>query len=260
MTPSILDYHSTTPTYALAFSPLSKPTPSLAIGSYVESSFTSENHVTVIGLDESYLEYEDDSSSSSNDDDDDDGQREEEDEDEIMSDPTPARPSSPLPLSARTKTGSKILLGSAFVPLARAPHSYPPSAVAFSPEQLSSSLQASNGGTKGEGTREMVASSSDCLRLWDLRGQGEESVSGGRKRTTNLSSNYVGERGRGRNGTGMELIPRAVLANVRIFSLRRGKKQLIRSGIDDSLKQSIRLLSLRSLGQPWNQLISSLHP
>ncbi|KAK4702030.1 DDB1- and CUL4-associated factor 7, partial [Phenoliferia sp. Uapishka_3] len=56
----------------------------------------------------------------------------------------------------------------------------------------------------GEATREMVATSSDCLRLFDLVGdEGGNSVSGG----------FVG-RGRG-NGVGTRLVPRAQLANTK---------------------------------------------
>ena len=61
MAPSILDYNSECPTFALAFSPLSTTTPTLklAVGSFVEGR-SEQNNLTVVGLDPAYLELEDD--------------------------------------------------------------------------------------------------------------------------------------------------------------------------------------------------------
>ncbi|GAA93518.1 uncharacterized protein L969DRAFT_95832 [Mixia osmundae IAM 14324] len=86
-----------------------------------------------------------------------------------------------------------------FVPLARASHPYPCTALQFSPAALAPTLQASMGHGSPE-TREMVATSSECLRLWDLRGDG----------STHSTSSFVG---RDRRQTGWALSQRAVLAN-----------------------------------------------
>ena len=61
MAPSILNYHSECPTFALAFSPLSTSTPSLklAVGSFNDSRGDT-NNVTVVALDPAYLDLEDD--------------------------------------------------------------------------------------------------------------------------------------------------------------------------------------------------------
>ena len=182
----MLDYHSPSPTFALAFSPLSSTTASLklAIGSHVESrdARPDTNHITVIGLDKSYLEFEDDFMDGNSD--------------------------NELGI-ARGLSGGKGPGRSAFIPLARAPHSYPPSAIAFSPAQLSGSLQGSSSATAGEGAREMVASSSDCLRLWDLVGDHEIGGNG-----------FVGERGRKEMSSPSRLVQRAMLANVGALSLQ----------------------------------------
>lgn len=180
-TETVLDYHSPSPTFALAFSPLSTTTASikLAIGSHVESrdARPDTNHITIIGLDKSYLEFEDDFMDGNSDNE----------------------------LGARGMSG-KGPSRSAFIPLARAPHSYPPSAIAFSPSQLAGTLQSSNSGTAGDGgSREMVASSSDCLRLWDFVGDAEIGGNG-----------FVGERGRKEMGSPSRLVQRAMLANVSI--------------------------------------------
>lgn len=184
MTLSILDYHSPTPTFALAFSPLSNSTQSLklAVGSFNDGR-SDLNNVTVVGLDPAYLDLEDDY---------DDAER---------NDGTGGAGGDSY---ARGRDGSYVKTGSAFVPLAKAPHPYPPSAVAFSPARLSSSLQSSSSGTQGEVTREMLASSSDCLRLWDLVGDDGSPLSG---------NGFVGS---GRGAGGSRLVQRAVLANVRL--------------------------------------------
>lgn len=185
----MLDYYSDCPTFSLAFSPLSTPTSlKLAVGSYIESSSPADgNHVTVVGSDRPHSSLEDDER---------DEQR------------------NPFGSSHRVGTSSSSSLSgegaAAFVPLARAPHPYPPSAIAFSPAQLSSSLQNSSVGTTGDSTREMVASSSEFLRLWDL--QGNDGMQ------TSPRMGFVGDRSR-QNAPSMTLVPRAVLANVRSSSL-----------------------------------------
>ena len=126
MAPSILNYHSECPTFALAFSPLSTSTPSLklAVGSFNDSRGDT-NNVTVVALDPAYLDLEDDYSEADEGGD-----------------------------NARSRTGARVKTGSAFVPLARAPHPYPPSAIGFSPARLSSSLQSSSMGTEGTRSEE----------------------------------------------------------------------------------------------------------
>ena len=182
MAPSILDYPSEGPTFALAFSPLSTQTATLklAVGSFVEGR-NEHNNVTVVGLDPAYLDLED-----------------------IYDDPSaPSDDHADGPSYARARDGTYVKQGSAFVPLARAQHPYPPSSIGFSPARLSNTLQSSNQSSVGEATREMVATSSDCLRLFDLVGDdGQAMTSGG----------FVG---RPATGTGTRLVPRAQLANVR---------------------------------------------
>ena len=55
-----------------------------------------------------------------------------------------------------------------FVPLAQHATQYPVTKVDFAPASLAARLQSTAGG--GDSTREMVATTSDCLRLWDLSG------------------------------------------------------------------------------------------
>lgn len=191
MPPSVLSYHSPVPTFALAFSPLASTTAALklAVGSHVESHPRPDgpnagapgdvlNDITVIGLRPDWSE----------------------------------RDEAPEQLDehgyARRRSAQDNPTRGSFVPLARAPHVYPPSAIGFSPASLSSSLQSSNlatgpDGGAGERPREMVATSSECLRLWDLV---DDSAMNG--------TGYIGERGR-MQGTGSRLVQRAMLANVR---------------------------------------------
>ncbi|KAI5479454.1 WD repeat protein 68 [Pseudohyphozyma bogoriensis] len=183
MPPSVLDYHSDVPTFALSFSPLSTSasTLKLSVGSYVEGR-GEQNHLTIVGLDPAFLDLEDGW-------------------DELSglgvgigdeySGGGYGRPG--------PKPGS-----SAFIPLARVPHPYPPSAISFSPARLSSSLQSSSVSTAGEGTREMVASSSDCLRLFDLVSDDQAGKSSG--------GGFVGG---SRAQSGTRVVIRSVLANTK---------------------------------------------
>ncbi|KAL8281362.1 hypothetical protein RQP46_006396 [Phenoliferia psychrophenolica] len=183
MPPSILDYNSDCPTYALAFSPLSTSTQSLklAVGSFVEARGDNNNNVTICALDQSYLDLED-----------------------VYDDPNGAGDDQgDAPAYARARDGSYVKKGSAFVPIARTAHPYPPSSIGFSPARLSSSLQSSNASTMGEGTREMVATSSDCLRLYDLVDNDDQNMATG------------GFVGRQVIGAGSRLVPRAQLANTK---------------------------------------------
>ncbi|MBW0482298.1 hypothetical protein O181_022013 [Austropuccinia psidii MF-1] len=142
MLPEVLDYDSPCSTFALAFSPLGSssglkshsllPDLKLAIGSAMESF--SNNHLTIIGLNSS-LNFSSSHSSGYD----------------------PYEDSVPFPPSS-----------SHFQPLATAPHPYPPTAIAFSPTRLSKSLQASSGNNQMVRTREMLATSSECIRLWDF--------------------------------------------------------------------------------------------
>ncbi|GAA5883906.1 hypothetical protein JCM16303_004691 [Sporobolomyces ruberrimus] len=185
----MLDYHSDCATFALSISPLSTSNPQslkLAIGSYNEhrtstnttsSPSTSSNqgggnnNLTIASLDPAYLDLEDD-----HDDD------------------------SETALRSRS-TGARIQAGSAFQAVARANLVYPPSAVQFAPARLSASLGGGSTGGGGDGQREVVATSSECLRLWDLV-TGEEGGGGG--------SGFVGNHG---NQPRSRLVSRAILQN-----------------------------------------------
>ncbi|KAM0789994.1 hypothetical protein ACM66B_005324 [Microbotryomycetes sp. NB124-2] len=182
-TPTVLDYYSDSPTFALAFSPLGSSTSSLklAVGSYNEARGTDANHLTIAAVDTAVLELEDDDS---DDDDNHDGRNIE-------------------GSYAKTADGQRIRIGSAFTNVARASHPYPPSAVRFSPPKLSATIQAAAAGTTGEITREMVATSSDCLRLWDLV-QDDSGPSAASK------AKFVGQAD---VSTGHKLVQRAALAN-----------------------------------------------
>ncbi|GAA6062811.1 hypothetical protein JCM10212_001543 [Sporobolomyces blumeae] len=196
--PSVLDYHSDSPTFALSISPLSTPDPSslrLAVGSYNEHRTASlppassssggthqqqqqqqgNNHLTICSLDPAYLDLDDDSSDEHD-------------------------------LSYRHRhTRQRVQAGSAFRPVARAHLLYPPSAVQFAPARLSTSLQSglatAGGGGHGE-QREVVATSSECLRLWDLVTGPDDA----------LASAYVGQAGQG-GGPRSRLVSRATLQN-----------------------------------------------
>ncbi|GAA5860319.1 hypothetical protein JCM1840_002861 [Sporobolomyces johnsonii] len=185
----MLDYHSDAATFALSISPLSTTNPAslkLAVGSFNESRSSAAsaststspttssgcNNLTIASLDPAYLDLEDAS----------------DDESETA-------------LRSRL-TGARVQAGSAFQAVARTTLRYPPSAVQFAPARLSSSLGATAGGTGGDGTREVVAASSECLRLWDLV-SGDEGGGGG--------NGYVGQGGQG--GPRSRLVPRATLQN-----------------------------------------------
>lgn len=248
----MLDYYSDVPTYALAFSPLSTSTSlSLAVGSFVDtpvrpqSSSSNQsptpsqpNHLTVISSSPAFAELEDD-----------------------YDDPpgTPGSSSNGLDGFARNRHRARVSTsGGGFVAVARAPHPYPPSALAFSPARMTATMQGSASGTVGEHSREMVASSAECLRLWDLVGD-EAAGSGG----------FVGA-GRGMSGT--RLVQRAMLANVSCFHVPRlnaratcARAAARRVGAPSNLetdhrffdprsqKQTTRHLSPPSPGQRWNQ-------
>ncbi|GAA5934466.1 uncharacterized protein JCM15063_004584 [Sporobolomyces koalae] len=196
----MLDYHSDCSTFALSISPLSTNNPAslkLAVGSYNEhrtptttssavpgsssdatglgQSGGGNNHLTIVALDPTYLDLEDDL----------------EDDHELA-------------LRSRTN-GTRVQAGSAFQPIARASLLYPPSSVQFAPARLSASLAAgssSGSGAGGEGHREVVATSSECLRLWDLVTEDESSATGG---------GYVG--GSGTSLPRSRLVSRATLQN-----------------------------------------------
>jgi WD repeat-containing protein 68 len=93
-------------------------------------------------------------------------------------------------------------------PLATAPHPYPPTALAFSPIRLSESLQASSSSGQMVRTREMLATSSECIRLWDFaQGVAED----------DRTSGFVSESrrlGLSQKGTSYQLVPRSQMANV----------------------------------------------
>ncbi|KAL7006829.1 hypothetical protein EMMF5_003715 [Cystobasidiomycetes sp. EMM_F5] len=149
--PEYLDYKSSYRAFALAFSSSSggastsaagrysslHPYPAdlkLAVGSYSDSS--SESNITIIGLSPQFTQEYD----------------------------TYGNASQPY---SEDGTAS----GSDFVALAKQKTAYPVTKVDFSPASLASKLQAS--AASGSESREMLASTSDCLRLWDLAGPQE---------------------------------------------------------------------------------------
>ncbi|GAA6020799.1 hypothetical protein JCM11491_004656 [Sporobolomyces phaffii] len=199
--PSMLDYHSDSSTFALSISPLATSHPQslkLAVGSYNEHRTSSassaaastsspstsaanhhqqqqqqgNNHLTVAALDPAYLDLEDDLDDESD-----------------------------TALRSRS-TGTRVQAGSAFQPVARTNLVYPPSAVQFAPARLSASLGA--GSAAGEGQREVLATSSECLRLWDLV-TGDETGGGG-----GGGGGFVGNAG---STSRSRLVSRATLQN-----------------------------------------------
>lgn len=205
--PTILDYHSDCQTFALSISPLSTSSASslkLAVGSYSEarapsstSTSTSSstaanggingappqqqqggNHFTVAAPSPAVADLDDASDSESE---------------------TAYRSRS---TRQRVSAG-----GSALSPIARAGLLYPPSAVRFAPARLSSSLASA----QGDGTeREVLATSTECLRLWDLVGEQDDGSA------ARQSGGFVGQ---GQAHTRSKLVSRATLQNVRGSSL-----------------------------------------
>ncbi|KAK4051755.1 hypothetical protein OIO90_004579 [Microbotryomycetes sp. JL221] len=198
-TPTVLDYVSDCPTFALSFSPLSTSTSSLklAIGSYSETRGAQDNNLTIATVDPTILDLQDD-------DEDDDDDINVDDNDDMHS-PTSTSITKPLEFRDnnrfKTQDGTKRRLSSAFHNVARATHVYPPSNVEFSPAKLSQTLQSSTMSSNGDVTREMVATSSECLRLWDVV-----------EDTDNIKGRYVGQN-EGDVMIGHKLVLRAALAN-----------------------------------------------
>lgn len=179
-----IDYESPSSTFALAFSPLASSSTSkshplqppdlkLAVGTSMEPY--SNNHVTIIGLNHSGL----------------------------SNNPT-SHPYDPYddPIHPFSQSAQPH-----FQPLASAPHPYPPTALAFSPIRLSESLQASSSSAQIVRTREMLATSSECIRLWDFA----QSIS-----DDDRSSGFVGEArrlGLSQKESSYQLVPRSQMAN-----------------------------------------------
>lgn len=61
---------------------------------------------------------------------------------------------------------------SGMVEIARAPHQYPCTAIEFAPPSLAASLQTQGSASGVE--RDMLATTSDCLRLWDVAGDAQQ--------------------------------------------------------------------------------------
>lgn len=177
--PSVLDYYADTPTFALATSPLSTSSAAslrLAVGSYSETrvpassahgnnSADFSNHLTVAAVDPQVVDLEDDSDSDS--------------ETAYRSRSTRQR----VHLDGGHQPG-----GGAFRPIARAPLLYPPSAVRFAPARLSGSLASGTGANAGLGEteqREVLATSSESLRLWDLVTEPDDGAGAGPGRAGN---------------------------------------------------------------------------
>lgn len=91
-------------------------------------------------------------------------------------------------------------LGNEFVPIARADTPYPATKVGFSPSTLAGRLQNTSSSYE---TREMIASTSDSLRLWDLAGPAETQ-----------GSSYVGRTGQAKH----TLVERSALINVSYYN------------------------------------------
>lgn len=203
----MLDYYSDSPTFALAASPLSTSSATslrLAVGSYSEtrvptasssssssssanSSANYTNHLTVAAVDPA-VDLEDDSDSESE---------------------TAYRSRSTRQRVLHPSSGS----GGAFRAVARTPLLYPPSAVQFAPARLSGSLASGTGGNAGFGEseqREVLATSSESLRLWDLvTEQDDGSGTAGRVGSGN---GFVG--GSAGHSSRSRLVSRATLQNV----------------------------------------------
>lgn len=138
MAPSVLEWQTDSPAYGLAFSPLSDGQSALrlAVGTF-NCEPSSSNDVAVIATTSAQLfELSDDQ------------------EDERY--------------GYSRSTNARVPLSNAFTVLARTQaQPYPASKVAFSPAKLSETLQNTSSAS-GERTHELIATTSDCLRIWDL--------------------------------------------------------------------------------------------
>ncbi|CAH7672151.1 WD40-repeat-containing domain protein [Phakopsora pachyrhizi] len=194
MNQELIDYESPCPTFSIAFSPLgssslssnpssNKSTTSLsssdpsnlklAVGSFIESY--SNNNVTIIGVQPQNYPHHLQSNYDSRYDD----------------------------STLIGETGSTNLQ---FQALAKAPHPYPPTSLSFSPTRLSESLQASSGNSSQMvRTREMLATSSDCIRLWDF--------AHGTIEDNEPNSTFLGADNRRQKSTGYQLVLRSKMAN-----------------------------------------------
>ncbi|KAH9467106.1 hypothetical protein Pst134EB_002134 [Puccinia striiformis f. sp. tritici] len=180
MGPEVIDYESPSSTFALAFSPLGSssnskshgnqlPDLKLAVGSAMESH--NFNYVTIIGV-------------------------------------NGANSNSYDPYDDPMNSFTSNTTSPQFHALATATHPYPPTALAFSPIRLSESLQASSSSGQMVRTREMLATSSECIRLWDFaQGVADQD---------DRSSGFVSESrrlGLSQKGTSYQLVPRSQMAN-----------------------------------------------
>ncbi|GAA5838899.1 hypothetical protein JCM9279_003892 [Rhodotorula babjevae] len=200
LAPTILDYHSDGQTFALSISPLSTSSASslkLAVGSYSEarapsssssSSTTANggingappqqqqggNHFTVAAPSPAVADLDDASDSESE-----------------------------TAYRSRTTRQRVPAGGSALSPIARAALLYSPSAVRFAPARLSSSLASA----QGDGTeREVLATSTECLRLWDLVGEQDDGSA------ARQGGGFVGQ---GQAQSRSKLVSRATLQNAK---------------------------------------------
>ncbi|KAG0659912.1 hypothetical protein C6P46_004852 [Rhodotorula mucilaginosa] len=193
------------PTFALAASPLSTSSATslrLAVGSYSEtrvptassssanSSANYTNHLTVAAVDPAVADLEDDSDSESE---------------------TAYRSRSTRQRVLHPSSGSGG--GGAFRAVARTPLLYPPSAVQFAPARLSGSLASGTGGNAGYGEpeqREVLATSSESLRLWDLVTEQDD---GGGRVGSGGGNGFVGGGSGGHSSSRSRLVSRATLQN-----------------------------------------------
>ncbi|EGG11373.1 uncharacterized protein MELLADRAFT_102295 [Melampsora larici-populina 98AG31] len=103
-------------------------------------------------------------------------------------------------------------------PIAKALHPYPTTSIDFSPIRLSESLQASSGTNSCLKTREMLATSSECIRLWDFAYGAHHHSSHlsalGNFDGSSGSSGYVNENHRKiSQSSGYQLVLRSQMAN-----------------------------------------------
>ncbi|GAA5879542.1 hypothetical protein JCM3774_000281 [Rhodotorula dairenensis] len=222
--PSVLDYYSDTPTFAIATSPLSTSSAAslrLAVGSYSEtrvpassssssshrSSSSSSagasaaanytNHLTVAATDPQVVDLEDDSDSDSE---------------------TAYRSRTTRQRIHHFGGGGGGGGGGAFRAVARAPLLYPPSAVRFAPARLSGSLASGTRGNAGHGEaeqREVLATSSESLRLWDLVTEPDDGTGGGGGGggAGRAGNGFVGTAAGGAAQSRSRLVSRATLQN-----------------------------------------------
>lgn len=211
--PRELVYDSPASSFALALSPLSaggSAPPRVALGSYVEAR-GAPNSLSVL------------SASCSLDDPSEDAVEAQlaAGRDLMQVEPTTTTTSTSRSRSTSqaTTNGGTIPAGATLGLSARVSHAYPPSSVRFSPARLSRSLQshATAPADGGHGApREMLATSAECLRLWDVVDHDEIGRGAVPADEDDMLGGAAGEFvGRYRATPSTRLVQRSVLLNVR---------------------------------------------